>query len=265
MPLDLKNYIKRKIKTKNVDLKPSRPGDDQNPLLLIKSTTQTLCKAWPTGQAVPHLHSTVTINYIPKRHMGACCAQFTPKGPHLAIPSLLKVTKASSTCKRFAVSHSSEKTISPIKTTLSWCHTSHWQTLEFSHPRLRDLNHAKKRKEKLLKICFSQEQFRKGLRGAGGNAKPWHAPVNSSSWKLPKYSRINWLDSYYSKFQPKPAFLPPLLLFAVIRRAKGKKKAIFFYMLVKYNLLNVLCQCIKLPTMLIEYLIDIYLLTSYLC
>lgn len=44
-----------------------------------------------------------------------------------------------------------------------------------------------------------------------------------------------------------------------------KKKKLFFYMLVKYNLLNVLCQCIKLPTMLIEYLIDIYLLTSYLC
>lgn len=43
-----------------------------------------------------------------------------------------------------------------------------------------------------------------------------------------------------------------------------KNKAIF-YVLVKYNLLNVLCQCIKLPAMLIEYLIDIYLLTSYLC
>lgn len=40
---------------------------------------------------------------------------------------------------------------------------------------------------------------------------------------------------------------------------------LFFYMLIKYDLLNVLCQCIKLPTMLIEYLIDIYLLTSYLC
>lgn len=40
---------------------------------------------------------------------------------------------------------------------------------------------------------------------------------------------------------------------------------LFFCMLVKYNLENVLCQCIKLPTMLIEYLIDIYLLTSYLC
>lgn len=36
-------------------------------------------------------------------------------------------------------------------------------------------------------------------------------------------------------------------------------------MLVKHNLLNVLWQGIKLPTMLIEYLIDVYLLTHYLC
>lgn len=152
MPLDLKNSIKRKIKTENVDLKPSKPGDDQNPLHLMKPTPQTSCKAWPTGQAVPHLHSSSTINYIPKRHVGACYAQFTPKGPHLAILSLLKVTKASSTCKRFAVSHNSEKTIFPIKTTLPWCHMSHGLTLQFSHPRLRNLSHAKEGKEKLLRV-----------------------------------------------------------------------------------------------------------------
>lgn len=151
MPLDLKNSIKRKIKTEDVDLKPSKPGDDQNPLHLMKPTPQTSCKAWPTGQAVPHLHSSSTINYIPKRHVGACYAQFTPKGPHLAILSLLKVTKASSTCKRFAVSHNSEKTIFPIKT-LPWCHMSHGLTLQFSHPRLRNLSHAKEGKEKLLRV-----------------------------------------------------------------------------------------------------------------
>lgn len=151
MPLDLKNYIKWKIKIENVDLKPSRPGDDQNPLHLIKSTTQTSCKTWPTGQPVPLLHSTVTINYIPKRHVGACCAQFTPKGPHLAIISLLKVTKASSTCRRFAVSHNSEKDHFPYQDNIilmphkpqadSWIFTSQAERSD-----------TKQRKEELLRV-----------------------------------------------------------------------------------------------------------------
>lgn len=201
--------------------------------------------------------------------MGACHAQFTPKGPHLAMLSLLKVTKASSTCKRFAVSHNSKKTIFLVKTTLSWCHTSHsWIFTSWAEgSELRQGREGKNYWE-----CCNENMFlsRASLQGAmrGCGEMPSHdmlqwIPAPGNSQVTPESTDLIPTTANLSQSQH---FLPPLLPFAVIRRAKKKKKKkLFFYRLVKYNLLNVLCQCIKLPTMLIEYLIDIYLLTSYLC
>lgn len=117
---------------------------------------------------------------------------------------------------------------------------------------------------------YSWERVWKGLRGAG-REMPSHNMLQrftaaaGSQGTEPTYmapTRANLSPG--SSAKAGVIFIsPPLLPSATIRRAK-KRNAIF-YMLVKYNLLNVLCQCIKLPTMLIEYLIDIYLLTSYLC
>lgn len=72
-----KIILKGKSKPEDVDLKPNRPGDDQNPLHLIKSTTQTSCKAWPTGHF--NTEAQQLINYISKRHVGGLLCSVYPK------------------------------------------------------------------------------------------------------------------------------------------------------------------------------------------
>lgn len=89
MPLDLNNYIiKGNPKWKRLSSSPAEPEMLKNSAFdkVYNSNVLQSLSHWPG--AAPHLHSSSTITYIPKRHVGACYTQFTPKGPRLAILSL---------------------------------------------------------------------------------------------------------------------------------------------------------------------------------
>lgn len=117
----------------------------------------------------------------------------------------------------------------------------------------------------LMKICFSEEQICKGLQGAGRKCQAMTCSSEFQLLETPKIhqSQLTWL--LLQQIPAKPSIFTSSPSLCRHQESLGRKKNPFFYVLVKYDLLNVLCQCIKLPTMLIEYLIDIYLLTSYLC